>query len=120
LDILPRNRQEMPPAADAPERLPPPPLPLPGENAGGFRPLDPGNRERARRPLPPPPPDQPPPVPPKPPDAPRPPEKPKEPPRPPRQPDDLRPENVRLLEAGRRAFAALEYGRAAQRFRQAT
>jgi hypothetical protein len=115
LDILPRNRQEMPPAADAPERLPPPPLP--GENAGGFRPLDPGNRERARRPLPP---VQPPPAPPKPPEAPKPPEKPKEPPRPPRREEDARPEHVRLIGAGRRAFAALQYGRAAQRFRQAT
>jgi hypothetical protein len=114
LDILPRNRQEMPPAAEAPERLPPPPLP--GENAGAFRPLDPGNRERARRPLAP---EQPPPAPKKP-EPPKPPEKPKEPPRPPRPDNEAKPENVRLLDLGRRAFAALEYGRAAQRFRQAT
>jgi hypothetical protein len=112
LDILPRNRQEMPLAAEPPERLPPPPLP--GQNAGAFRPLDPDNRERARRPLPP---DQPPP---KPPDAPKPPEKPKELPRPPRPENEAKPENVRLLDLGRRAFVALEYGRAAQRFRQAT
>jgi hypothetical protein len=115
LDILPRDRQEMPPAAEPPERLPPPALP--GENAGAFRPLDPGNRERARRPLPP---EPPPPPPPKKPEAPKPPEQPKEPPRPPRPENDARPEHVRLLDLGRRAFAALEYGRAAQRFRQAT
>src|SRR5207248_11183278 len=79
--------------------------------------LDPGNRERARRPLPP---EQPPPPPPKKPDEVKPPEQPKEPPRPPRPQEEARPENVRLLDLGRRAFAALEYGRAAQRFRQAT
>jgi hypothetical protein len=114
LDIVPRDRQEMPPAAEPPERLPPPPLP--GENAGAFRPLDPDNRARARRPLAP---EQPLP-PPKQPDVPKPPVKPKEPPRPPQPPDEPKPENLRLLELGRRAFAALEYGRAAQRFRQAT
>jgi hypothetical protein len=113
-DILPRNRLE----ARPPERD------MPGEEAGGFRPLDPDNRARARRALPPPPPERPKP----PPEEPRPlppkeeqplPPPRAEPPRPPRHEDDPAAEYARLIVRGRAAFAAAEYGRAAQRFRQA-
>jgi tetratricopeptide (TPR) repeat protein len=118
LDILPRNRLQALPEAPEP--------PLPGEEAGVFRPLAPDNRARALRPLPP---EQlpPKPVPAKPdapkPDAPKPAPKPSAPPQLPRPPapeDDPQAEYKRLLGLGRTAFAAQEYGRAAQRFQQAT
>jgi hypothetical protein len=80
-DLLPRNRLRPRPEDE----------PLPGEEAGVFRPLDPGNRDRARRPLPPPPPEPPP----------------------------KKEEGMDLIALGRKAFAAQEYGRAAQRFRRA-
>jgi hypothetical protein len=89
--------------------------PLPGEPAGGFRPIRPEERERARQPEPPVPP-----MPPAPPKA-RAPE-PRQPewPRPLRPAADPQAENARLVALGREAFAAGEYGRAAERFRQAT
>ncbi len=98
------------------EELPPPPPPLeepalPGRDAGIFKPLDADNRDRARRPVPAAPPD-----------------KPKDPPPLPPQerpmkrldPDpDPRVEGARRLELGKEAFERGEYGRAAERFRQA-
>jgi tetratricopeptide (TPR) repeat protein len=101
--------EELPP-------VPPPPLaeepPLPGKEAGGFRPLEPDNRERARQPVPAGPPK----------DEPR---KPIEPPPPdrlmPRLPvnPDPRVESLRQIELGKGAFARQEYGQATERFRQA-
>jgi tetratricopeptide (TPR) repeat protein len=104
--------------------MPDPPLPG-GAPAGGFRPVRPEDRARAAKPVPP----EPPPEQPKPPDKPKPPEDVKPPrkpdqapelPRPPRPEAEPRAENARLVALGRAAFASLEYGRAAQRFRQAT
>jgi hypothetical protein len=103
----PRPRPEV---RDLPEEMP-----FPGEAAGGFRPVRPEDRARARQPV-------------KAPEAPpgRPPEKldkPKaavpEPPRPPQPEADPRAESARQIALGKGAFAAGEYGRAAQRFRQA-
>jgi hypothetical protein len=91
--------------------------PLPGRDAGDFRPLDPDNRRRAERPAPPDPPLPPPKKedpPPKPPEPDMPP-----PPRPPMPEENPVAENARLIGLGKAAFAAEEYGRAAQRFRQA-
>ena len=95
--------------------------PLPGREAGRFRPLEPDNRERARQPLKPEePPDRPPPKEPPPKEPP-----PKEPPRQPRLPrpplpnPDPRAESARQVDLGKEAFARGEYGRAAERFRQA-
>jgi Tetratricopeptide repeat len=68
-------------------------------------------------------PDKPMPLPDPPPAKPEPPAKPPEPPMPPMPPapeKDPIAENERLLKQGREAFAAREYGRAVQRFRQAT
>jgi hypothetical protein len=121
-ELRPPPRREVPPV----ERVQPPPEapePLPkGDEVGGFRPLDPDNRARARQPMP----DQPKPEPPP---EPLPPPPPKPPPRPPNQPPELphppmpetdpQAEYARLIDLGRAAFAAGEYGRAAQRFRQA-
>src|SRR5439155_2525697 len=89
---------------------PPDEPPLPGRDAGVFRPLDPDNRDRARRPVVPPK-EQPKrdPVPP-------PPERPLPPPPMKQNPVD---EGQRQLELGKEAFARGEYGRAAERFRQA-
>lgn len=110
LRLPPRPRPE---EVDPPEEKPPP-----GGAAGGFRPVRPD--DRARQPVPPPvpkPPDVPPvkPPPPK--------EKPKdhvpEPPRPQQPEADPRAESARLSALGQDAFAVGEYGRAAQRFRQA-
>jgi hypothetical protein len=105
------------PARPGPEEVEPPEVkPMPG----GFRPV--------RPPMPPPvpPPPKVPEVPPvKPPmkEKPKepPPDKPKEPqpPRPPRPAADPGAESARQRELGQDAFAAGEYGRAAQRFRQA-
>ena len=93
---------------DPPARpKPPPPDPqLPGgRDAGVFRPLAPDNRDRAARPMPP--------------------EKPLPPPRLPEgdlpkpvpPAVDPKAEGERQLKLGREAFAAREYGRATQRFR---
>jgi hypothetical protein len=114
-------RSEPRPSADVPEEAE---LPVPGEARGLFRPLDPDNRERARRPLLPPkmeeipPPKKEEPAPKK--EEPKPPKKEEPPPRkearPPEEPAD---EGAQLLDLGRASFAELEYGRAALRFRQA-
>jgi hypothetical protein len=106
------------PARPGPEEVvPPAEKPMPGD--GGFRPV--------RPPMPPPKvPEVPPGKPPakEKPDQP-PPEKPKEPapvpepPRPPRPAGDPQVESARQRQLGLDAFAAAEYGRAAQRFRQA-
>ncbi len=96
-------------------------------------PPGPGRLPPARQPLPPAPPEQPPPQPPP---APPPPQKkeapqqepekpapepkpPRELPSPPLPEDDPHAENARLLGLGQAAFADAEYGRAAERFRQA-
>lgn len=89
---------------DDPEPLPPDP-PLPGRNAGVFRPLEADNRARAERPV-----------------MPAVPEVPKraevEVPRPRAKPD-VRPRLETLVEKGRAAFAAEEYGRALDFFGRA-
>jgi hypothetical protein len=95
----------------------PPPVierPMPGVVAGGFRPIGPQDRARAQQPVrpdPPKPPPKPPPEPPKP---------PPDLPLPPGPLDDPRAEHDRLVALGREAFAAEEYGRAAEFFRRAT
>src|SRR5262249_5726433 len=85
----------------------PPPAderPLPGDPAGRFRPIPPGNRERAQmRAAPPRPADRPPP----------------EFPPPPQPEADPQAEHARLLRLGKDLFARGEYGWAAHRFRQA-
>jgi hypothetical protein len=114
------------PLRPQPEQVVPPNEKQPGE--GGFRPVRPPDVPR----VPPPPkvPEVPPVKPPpkeKPPEKPVPAEKPKEqppppapkPPRPPQPDSDPRAESARQVALGRDAFAAGEYGRAAQRFRQA-
>jgi hypothetical protein len=100
------------PAEPAPRRVPeqrnlppdlPPPAPLaapavPGQNTGVFRPLDPDSRERARRPV----------------------EPERElPPPPPEVPTPPLPAGASLVDRGRAAFTAGEYGRAADYFRRA-
>jgi len=89
--IRPRNRVPADPRLDP--RLPreEDDRPLPGEEAGGFRPLRPEDRDRVRA------------MPPAIPDVPAP-----------------RNDHERLLGAGRDAFAAREYGRALRHFKQAT
>jgi hypothetical protein len=99
-------------------RPPAPEPPLPGREAGVFRPIDPDNRARARQPFKP---DQPPAPPP---ERGKPPKKelPGPPPRLPRPPGpnaDPKQESLRLIDLGKDAFANQEYGRAAERFRQA-
>jgi hypothetical protein len=112
------------PARPGPEEVvPPDEKPMPGD--GGFRPV----RPPMPPPVPPPPkvPEVPPAKPPakEKPNQPPPPEKPKEPapvpepPRPPRPAADPKVESARQRQLGLDAFAAAEYGRAAQRFRQA-
>jgi hypothetical protein len=134
-DILPRQRPEAP-RAERLQPLPPVPEEPPpkGDPVGGFRPLNPDNRARAREPMPPPPPEQAPPPkqekPPEPPNLPPPPPAKARPPRPAGQPPELpvppRPEAdpqaeyARLIDFARTAFAAGEYGRAAHAFRQAS
>jgi hypothetical protein len=87
------------PARRTPDRRdqpPAPPPPVPGQNAGVFRPLEPDNRERARRPFvvePMPPPELPAPA--------------------------TVAEGASLVERARAAFAAGEFGRAADCFRRA-
>jgi hypothetical protein len=121
-DLLTPPARELPPY-DQVMGQPPPEPPLPGREAGRFRPLEPDNRDRARRPVrPEPPPEKPPEKPP--------PEQPgpKEPPRDGRAPrlprgplpdPDPRVESARQVALGKEAFARGEYGRAAERFRQA-
>jgi hypothetical protein len=86
------------PGEDAPRNLP-------GDPASVFRPVRPGDRDLARQPF----------VIPEPARAPR-----KPLPEPPPPADNPRDEVARLLGLGNAAFTAQEYGRAAQRFRQAT
>jgi tetratricopeptide (TPR) repeat protein len=90
-------------------------LPLPGRDAGDFRPLDPDNRKRAEQPILP---DVPPM---KKPDLPPPEDKMPPPlPRPPQPENDPVAESARLIGLGKTAFAEQEYGRAAERFLQAS
>lgn len=91
-----------------PDPAPAPEAPLPGEAAGRFRPLGPGDRDRARQPAP---------------DAKREAkpkvERPAEPLPPPGPEADPQREYERLLMLGQEAFAVQERGRALHRFRQA-
>lgn len=103
-DILPRNRVIAPPAPPADRGEPPPVPPPPPERV-----KPPPARKEAPKP---PPKKEVPPAPPKEGKA-----KPKPRPRPP-VPEAPLPENEQLLEKGREAFAMMEYGRAAERFRQ--
>jgi hypothetical protein len=129
-EVPPWPRQQAPRA----ERLQPPPPqpeapPPKGDPVGGFRPLKPDNRARAREPMPAPPEQPKPPEQDKPPEMPKPPppkappprraDQPLELPPPPRPEADPQAEHARLIDFARNAFAAGEYGRAAQRFRQA-
>jgi hypothetical protein len=109
-----------------PRPMPPPAedRPLPGEQAGRFRPIPPGDRERAQKPAPPaeePRPPRPAERPPA--DEPRPRRPGERPPPelpPPPQPEaDPRAEHARLIRLGKELFARGEYGWAAHRFRQA-
>jgi hypothetical protein len=131
LEVRPRPRPEPPPQpAPRPQPAPQPPPAEPplagGDPVGGFNPLAPDNRDRALRPLPAPPEQPKVPEPPKIPEPPPPQPQPKradgrpELPRPPAPEDDPEAEYARLLNVGRDAFALREYGRARQRFRQAT
>jgi hypothetical protein len=81
--------------------------PLPGVDAGRFRPVDPADRARAAQPIPP--------------EQPAPDGKPKPPPPKPLLPDpDPKTEYARLIALGHDAFTAQEYARAGRRFQQAT
>src|SRR5205085_2810326 len=80
---------------------------------GIFKPLDPDNRDRARRPVPPPIPPQ------ENPKVPMPPPRPDRPVRPPAPDLDPRQDIARRIDLGKEAFEHGEYGRAAERFRQA-
>jgi hypothetical protein len=94
----PRVPDRAPPPAPAPAPAPMPPLPG-GRDAGVFRPLAPDNRDKAAKPVVP---------------------EPKgELPRPAPPEADPKAEAARQLKVGREAHAAREYGRAAQRFREA-
>jgi hypothetical protein len=95
-----------PPRQPAEPVQPPQPKPPADNAAGGFRPV------RPEEPKPPPKPAEPPKEKPR--------EKPPELPRPPFPQADPRAEGARLTALGLEAFAAAQYGRAAQRFRQAT
>jgi tetratricopeptide (TPR) repeat protein len=79
-----------------------PEAPLPGKEAGGFRPLQPEDRARAIQPVP---------V-----EVPKPPE-PRPPAVPPKEPP---PAPMNLVSRGQQAFAAQEYARAERLFQQAT
>jgi hypothetical protein len=116
--LIPEERPPRMPEADADQ---PEELPLPGQPAGRFRPLEPGNRARAQEPVKPEPPEKVKPPLPKPPEPPpvKPPEKPKEAPKPPPQQAEQEPDFARLVALAREAFAKREYGRAAERLRQA-
>ena len=109
---------KLPAYEDVMAAKPPPEPPLPGREAGVFRPIGPDDRARARQPFRPGQPPAPPPERAKPPK--------KEPagppmrlPRPPGPNPNPKKESVRLLDLGKDAFATQEYGRAAERFRQA-
>jgi hypothetical protein len=91
--IPPRRRDRV-------EDLPPADPVAPGQNVGVFQPLDPANRQRARQPVEP---DAPPAAPAKPLAAP-----------------PAIPAGASLVDRGRAAFAAGEYGQAADCFRRAT
>ena len=93
---------------DKPKQPPPDPKLPGGRDAGVFRPLAPDNRDRAVRPVPPEPPPRP---------APQPPER--DLPRPVPPEADAKVDGERQLKLGREAYAAREYGRAIQRFREA-
>ena len=102
------GRRELPP----PEADPAPmDRPLPGRDAGDFRPLDPDNRKRAEQPI-----------------QPEPPKKPFVPPEdkllplpgPPQPEANPVAESARLVGLGKTAFAEQQYGLAAERFLQAS
>ncbi len=99
--IRPRQRgaREVLPDGQVPAEMPE--RPLPGAPAGGFRPVLPEDRARARAPAPR---EEPPP----------------KLPRPPAPEADPKAENARQAKLGKQAFAKEEYARAAERFRQAT
>jgi tetratricopeptide (TPR) repeat protein len=110
LDLLRRRVREDPRYEPPAEEFDgqPPPVPLPPKADAPKPP------PKVEQPKPPPKVEQPKPPPAKPPDAPKP------PPEPPKALDDPVAENARLVSLGRDAFAAGEYGRAAERFRKAT
>jgi hypothetical protein len=120
VEVLAPSTVQLPSYDEVMARAPEPQLP--GREAGRFRPLEPDNRERARQPLKPEaPPDRPPPKEP-PPKEPPPKEPPQQKPRLPRVPlphADPRVESGRQVDLGKDAFSRGEYGRAAERFRQA-
>ena len=103
--VVPPPEEEFPPPRPRPMPMEDPPLP--GRDAGVFKPLDPGNRDRAQKPAPPAPKDQPPPP------------APDQLFRRPAPEADPRTESERRIELGKEAFERGEYGRAAERFRQA-
>ncbi len=113
-DVLNPPPRELPPIERVVPGREPEERPLPGREAGRFRPLEPDNRERARQPFR----DEPPPEKP---GAGEPPDRP--PPRLPRGPaaePEPKAEAARQTALGREAFAREEYGRAAERFRRAS
>jgi Tetratricopeptide repeat len=118
-DVLLPPAVELPPFDAVMRPQAPAEQPLPGREAGRFRPLDPGNRDRARQPFKPEAPKEPPR---KEPPAPKEPPKERPIPRLPRGPQpnvDPRVESARQVALGKAAFAEGEYGRAAERFRRA-
>lgn len=100
--ILPPPLEELDPPPPPRREEPPEEQPLPGRDAGVFRPLDPDNRDKAKQPVPLP---EPPPE-----------ERPLPPPPVRANPAD---EARRQIELGREAFGRGRYGQAAERFRQA-
>jgi hypothetical protein len=96
------------PAVRAPAPVEAPEKPLPGDQAGGFRPVRPEDRDRAQRPMPAEQADAPAVDPFRRPDRPI-----------PRAPNPAAPENEQLLALGRMSFADGEYVRAERRFAQA-
>jgi hypothetical protein len=107
IDIAPDAQHRRQPDRD-PDAMADPAMP--GRDVGDFRPLEPNNRRRAEQPLPPPEP-VPPPVP----NVNVPPL-----PRPPEPEANPVAESTRLIGIGKAAFAEQEYGRAAERFLQAS
>src|SRR5436190_311939 len=115
VEVLAPQTVQLPSYDEVMARAPEPPLP--GREAGRFRPLEPDNRERAQQPLKPDqPPDRPPPNQPLPKDPPQPGPR---LPRPPLPDPDPRIESARQVALGKEAFRNGEYGRAAERFRHA-
>lgn len=90
-----------PPPIVLPDMDGPPDRPLPGQNAGKFRLIDPKNRDKARQPVKP----DPPPMPPL--------------PQPPAPEADPQRESARQIELGKEAFREKQYGRAVERFQLA-